>query len=143
MKAKMWALVVLLVAGLGYLAEELANHAGFMAGEGLVNGWRNAEIQKRYQDVADGMNSKAPIDVGNGIRLTSVDAANMTVTYHYTVLEMPPVISAAGAAVKEQAQTKYCSDTTAFKGDGVGVAMIYVDTTGSPVFDFRISPNDC
>lgn len=143
MKAKVLAFVALVVAGLGYLAEELAQHAGFLAGEGMANGWRNAQIEKRYRDVADDLNRKAPMDVGNGIRLDTVDASNMTVTYHYTVLEMPPDINEAGAAVKAQAKTKYCADTTTFKGDGVAMAMSYVNTTGNPVFDFRISPNDC
>lgn len=143
MKAKVLALVALGVAGLGYLAEELAQHAGFLAGEGMANGWRNAQIEKRYQDVADGLNRKTPVDAGNGIRLDTVDASNMTVTYHYTVLQMPPDVSEAGAAVKGQAKTKYCADTTTFKGDGVALAMKYVDTSGNPVFDFRISPDDC
>jgi hypothetical protein len=114
-----------------------------MGGEAIVNGWHTHKLQKRYQETADQINSKTPMDVGNGIRLDAVDADNMTLTYHYTALKVPDDINAAGAAVKDQAKANYCGGSTRFKSDGVAVAMKYVDGSGNPIFDFRIAPGDC
>jgi hypothetical protein len=143
MKAKIAAAIALVVAGLGFLAEEIASHFGQLGGEAIVNGWHTHELQKRYHETAEELNRRTPMDAGNGIRLDSVDAANMTLTYHYTALDIPADIDAAGAAVKAQAKTNYCGGTTPFKNDGVAVAMKYVDASGNPVYDFRIAPGDC
>ncbi len=143
MKAKIVAAIALVIAGLGYLAEELASHFGQLGGEAIVNGWHTRELQKRYQEMAEQLNHQAPMDVGNGIRLDSVDTANMTLTYHYTALNVPADIEAAGLAVKEQAKSNYCGGSTPFKNDGVAVSMKYVDVKGNPIYDFRIAPGDC
>jgi hypothetical protein len=143
MRAKIVAIVALIVAGLGYVAEELASHFGQLGGEAIVNGWHTHELQKRYQETADELNRRTPMDVGNGIRLDSVDAANMTLTYHYTALSVPADIAAAGSAVKEQAKSNYCEGKTPFRNDGVAIAMKYVNATGNQIYDFRIAPGDC
>ncbi|MGQ0457714.1 MAG: hypothetical protein ACT4OU_11700 [Hyphomicrobium sp.] len=145
MKAKFLAVLAVVGAVLSFLAVELAQHFGFIAGEQLYKGWRNAEIEQRYREVAADLNQKVPIQADEITRLDSVQAADMTVTYNYTLLQVPPVseIETLGANMTQKAKDNYCGPTVKFRNDGVAVAMNYVDTNGNSVFALRIAPEDC
>ena len=116
-----------------------------IAGEKLHEGWRNAAIESRYRQVAEDMNRKVPFLADAITRLDSVEAADMTVTYNYTVLQTPsqPDVERFGADVKQKAVGHYCGPATAFRNDGVAVAMKYVDTSGNALFAFRVTSQDC
>ncbi|MFN0217490.1 MAG: hypothetical protein ACKVP4_01615 [Hyphomicrobium sp.] len=145
MKAKVLAVLAIVGAALSFLAVELAQHFGFIAGEQLYKGWRNAEIEQRYREVAADLNQKVPMQADEITRLDSVQAADMTVTYNYTMLQVPPAseIETLRGNMIQKAKDNYCGTTVRFRDDGVGVAMTYVDANGNSIFALRIAPEDC
>lgn len=145
MKAKAWAALAAIGAFLSFLAVELAQHFGFIAGEQLHQTWSNSQIEARYRQIADQMNQKVPMQADAITRLDSVEAADMTLTYNYTLLETPSPsdIDTLGANIKQKARDNYCNTTVTFRNDGVAVAMKYVDVNGNSLYALRIAPEDC
>jgi len=118
---------------------------------GLTSCKKEDSVDRELKEAAANMNKMTPQNLGEGVRLDSVSAAEgKTLKYSYTLTNdvkddlLPEEIEDYKAAARDEAlkSIKNSPDMKNFRDNNITLKYVYYDKNGKQTTDFSVSPAD-